>query len=174
MTALITQDQAIGAYGNPGTHQAKPLPGWVKANIVGCGWNGKAELPAMPGVPPHLWFAVHREVEPAMRQAFAAAHAAAPGYQIGSAGCWVFRHQRHDVARPLSLHSWGIAVDVDAGTNAGRELDHPPEPWSKAWLALWPHGLPRAFVEAFESHGFAWGGRWHGYVDPMHFQIAAP
>ena len=40
-----------------------------------------------------------------------------------------------------------------------------------AWRRLWPDGLPRAFVEAFEGAGFEWGGRWRGYVDPMHFQV---
>ena len=37
---------------------------------------------------------------------------------------------------------------------------------------LWPDGLPRAFVEAFESVGFSWGGRWKGYCDPMHFSFS--
>lgn len=172
---LITQ-KCIELYGDPGVHLKEPNPAWVRDNIVGCGWNGKAELPAMPGVPNRFYFAVHRKVEPVMRAAFQAAKDACPEYTIGTAGCFVFRHQRHDVTKPLSLHSWGIAVDIDAGLNSGHDFNGLPQPmpWSVNWNIRWPHGLPRAFVEAFEAHGFDWGGRWHGYVDGMHMQVKAP
>ena len=29
--------------------------------------------------------------------------------------------------------------------------------------------MPRAIVDAFERHGFVWGGRWYHY-DTMHFE----
>lgn len=159
----------IATYGNPGSGAA-PDPAWVKANIIYCGGGGKAERPAMPGVPTRFWFAVHRLVEPRMRRAFAAAKVASSDYKIATAGCFVFRHQRHDPRRPLSNHSWGVAVDIDAPANGGRYIDAPPAPWSPAWRKLWPNGLPQAFVEAFEDEGFAWGGRWKGFCDPMHFE----
>ena len=174
MSKLISQPQCLATYGDPGLYLVDANPTWVKANIVGCGWNGKAELAAMPGVPARFCFATHRKVEQRMRAAFQAAKDACPEYAIGTAASFVFRHQRHDVHRPLSLHSWGIAVDIDAGLNSPHAFapGHKPEPWSAAWLERWPHGLPQAFVEAFEAHGFDWGGRWSDdFVDPEHFQV---
>lgn len=60
-------------------------------------------------------------------------------------------------AKP-STHSWGIAIDLNARTNAmGSAGDMDP-----------------ALVALFESHGFVWGGRWSGRnQDPMHFQYCS-
>ena len=33
----------------------------------------------------------------------------------------------------------------------------------------WKNQIPQAIVDAFESEGFAWGGRWYHY-DTMHFE----
>lgn len=164
----LTQARALVLYGDPGLHRSEPDPAWVKANIVTSqGAN------AMPGVPRKWYFQCHRLVEDQLRRAFAAARTAAPGYHIERAASFVFRHMRHDNSLPLSLHSWGVAVDIDAADNAAHTFTPGtcPEPWSPAWMKLWPHGLPRAFVEAFEAQGFEWGGRWTGYCDPMHFQV---
>lgn len=60
-------------------------------------------------------------------------------------------------AKP-STHSWGIAIDLNARTNAmGTAGDMDP-----------------ALVALFEGHGFTWGGRWSGSnKDPMHFQYCS-
>lgn len=168
----MNQANLIAKYGDPGVKRTSPDPAWVKANIVTCrDVNGTPGHPSMPGVPARFYFQCHRLVEPAMRAAFTAAHLAAPSYTIERAASFVFRHQRHDPARPLSEHSWGTAVDIDADENSARQFSGAgPEPWSAEWMAIWPNGLPRAFVEAFEAHGFEWGGRWRGFRDPMHFQ----
>lgn len=168
---MFTRAQLVTHFGDPGLDRASVDPAWVKANIV-TARDGNGDVPGMPGVPSRYYFQVHRRAEPAMRAAFAAARAAAPDYVIERAGCFVFRHERHDPSRPLSRHSWGIAVDIDADQNSARQFrGEQPEPWSPAWLEIWPHGLPRAFVEAFEQAGFVWGGRWRGFVDPMHFEL---
>ncbi len=169
---MLTQEQLIAKYGDPGVGREGPDSKWVKRNIIYSGGGGKAERPAMPGVPSRLWFACHRLVEPRMRAAFTAAKAACPSYRIGAAGSFVFRHMRHDVRAPLSWHSWGVAVDIDAAKNNARtfEAGKQPPPWSRRWNELWPNGLPQAFVEAFEAEGFDWGGRWRGFLDNMHFQ----
>lgn len=168
---ILTAKLATELYGKP---DGDPHGAWAKANIVYCGGGGKAERPAMPGVPPHLWFAVHRRAEPKLRAAFTAAFAAT-GYHAASAGCWVYRHQRHDNNLPLSNHSWGAAVDIDAKLNPGRyHLEH-TAPWSHAWHEVYPHGLPRAYVEAFLSvGGITWGGSWPSFRDPMHFEVYDP
>lgn len=167
---LLTASRATELYGEP---DGNPHGAWARAHIVYCGGSGRAERPAMPGVPGRLWFAVHRRAEPKMRAAFAAAQAACPEYVIKSAGCWVYRHQQHNPNKPLSNHSWGAAVDVDASLN---QLVRPAlVPYTAAWEEHYPHGLPQAWVDGFLSvGGIGWGGHWRGLVDPMHFEIVDP
>ena len=53
-----------------------------------------------------------------------------------------------------SLHSWGVAIDVNAAWNPmGKE----PK-------------LSQGFVKCFKDAGFDWGGDWD-YPDGMHFQL---
>lgn len=155
---------------------------WQAANIITCrDTNGNRA--SLPGVPVRFYFEIHKLVEPHARRALAAAQAASPEYEIERAASFVYRRQRHDTLekmredgrkklRPLSLHAWGIAIDIDPNLNKAREFapDKYPEPWGPAWLELWPKGLPQSFVEAFEREGWTWGGRWREFCDPMHFQ----
>jgi hypothetical protein len=158
------REDVYATFGDPG--KAEPDPRWVKANIV--------TVRDLPGVPSKWYFECHKLAEPYIREGFRRAAAAAPDYKIERAASFVFRHQRHDVRRPLSYHSFGMAVDVDPARNRSitfRRLEDQPKPFDAAWRKLYPQGLPQAFVEAFESVGFAWGGRWRLFVDPMHFEL---
>jgi hypothetical protein len=69
-------------------------------------------------------------------------------------GCFNIRYVRGSKTR-MSLHSWGIAVDVNAFENG---LGQPPK-------------LEQGFVECFTAAGFDWGGRWKR-PDGMHFQLS--
>lgn len=60
-----------------------------------------------------------------------------------------------------SAHAFGIAVDIDT-----RVSDY--WRWAKPG-ALWRNRVPPEVVEAFESEGFIWGGRWY-HFDTMHFE----
>lgn len=73
-------------------------------------------------------------------------------------GTFVFRNIRG--GSHLSMHSYGIAIDIAAGLNA---LGAPYNP---------ARGLPMKFVELWEAEGWVWGGRWRGRPDAMHFQAA--
>lgn len=68
-------------------------------------------------------------------------------------GCFNIRNKRG--LNSPSLHSWGIAVDVNAFENG---LNQTPK-------------LSQKFVECFTSSGFDWGGTWTR-KDGMHFQLA--
>ena len=67
-------------------------------------------------------------------------------------GCFNIRKKR--ALSSMSLHSWGIAIDVNAAWNG---LNMKPT-------------LSPAFVKCFTDAGFDWGGTWTR-LDGMHFQL---
>ena len=70
-------------------------------------------------------------------------------------GCFVPRFIDRDPSKPLSMHAFGLAIDLNVSTNqlgTSGDLD------------------PRV-VAIFERWGFRWGGRW-SRPDPMHFELA--
>jgi len=68
-------------------------------------------------------------------------------------GCFNIRKQRG--AKSQSLHSWGVAIDVNAAWNG---LNKVPQ-------------LSAGFVKCFTDAGFDWGGNWKR-LDGMHFQLS--
>jgi hypothetical protein len=62
----------------------------------------------------------------------------------------------------LSMHAYGAAIDLNLK-------------FSNYWLweakgamnIPYRNAIPREIVDAFERHGFIWGGRWY-YYDTMH------
>jgi len=71
------------------------------------------------------------------------------------AGCYYPRYINHDPSYGLSLHSWGIAVDLNVPENQRGT----------------PGNMDPRVVAIFKKWGFAWGGDWH-YTDPMHFEMS--
>jgi hypothetical protein len=91
---------------------------------------------------------------------------------------WFFnyRHQRHDSSRPLSLHSWGIACDINARENfawSPKGEQRKVQPFTDAWYERYPRGLSEIAVLCMKKAGFRWGGDWPRFRDPMHFQLLA-
>ena len=70
-------------------------------------------------------------------------------------GCYVPRFIGHDPAKGLSLHTWGIAVDLNVPGNQRGTAGE----------------MNRDVVAIFKKWGFAWGGDWR-WTDPMHFELA--
>lgn len=68
-------------------------------------------------------------------------------------GCFNIRKQRG--ASSQSIHSWGLAIDVNAAWNG---LGRNPV-------------LSSGFVNCFRDAGFDWGGTWKR-KDGMHFQLS--
>ena len=70
-------------------------------------------------------------------------------------GCYVPRFIDRDPSMPLSMHAFGLAVDINVSTNLlGSKGDQDPR-----------------VVAIFEKWGFSWGGYWDR-PDPMHFELA--
>lgn len=69
-------------------------------------------------------------------------------------GCFNIRKKRG--LNSMSLHSWGIAIDVNAAWN---QLNMNPT-------------LSPEFVKCFIDAGFDWGGTW-SRKDGMHFQLSS-
>lgn len=166
--------------GADGVPVGQPDPAWERRNIVEL--HGSDRL---PGVPERLYFHCHRLAEPYIREALRRATVICPDYALYQAASYVYRHMRHDPKRALSLHSWGIAVDVNSRDNRGIEYkrgEKVPKYFSDDWKRTWPRGVPRTFVDAFLSVGFTWGGDWdgdgrsddHTFLDPMHFELTDP
>jgi len=61
----------------------------------------------------------------------------------------------------LSVHSFGAAIDINVKHSAYWR-------WNKG-AYRYRNEIPYEIVEAFEKHGFIWGGKWYHY-DTMHFE----
>ena len=122
-----------------------PDPAWVAANIR------TEQVPILGQV------TCHRVMLPQLRGALAQIVAEGLADKIHPddyAGCYYPRFIAGTTQ--LSLHSFGIAVDLNVSENqrgTAGSMD------------------PRV-VEIFRSWGFTWGGSWH-YTDPMHFELSA-
>lgn len=68
-------------------------------------------------------------------------------------GCFNIRKKRG--LNSMSVHSWAIAIDLNAFENG---LGKPPK-------------FSAGFVKCFTDAGFEWGGKWKRQ-DGMHFQLA--
>jgi hypothetical protein len=118
-------------------------PGFVRRHIV------TRRVPVLGTV------TCHRAMLPALRAAFTElarrglARLVDPG---DYAGCYAPRRIRP--GGPLSLHAWGLAVDLNASANpyGGRSRQDP------------------RLIRIMVRHGFTWGGDWPTIRDPMHFE----
>ncbi|QZY29237.1 M15 family metallopeptidase [Nocardioides coralli] len=123
-----------------------PDPAWVRAHLV------TGEVPILGTV------TCHRVMLPQLRGALAELQVRGLARTIDPAdfgGCYAPRFIERDPSRGLSLHTWGIAVDLNvSGNQVGTVGTIDPR-----------------VVEVFDRWGFAWGGRWR-VPDPMHFELA--
>ncbi len=151
-TAVLTGgsvSEAVGHFsytdGPDGT--IRPDQGWVSAYIrteqvpiLGTVTCNRAMLPQLRGA---LAEVVRNGLESAIH----------PGEY---AGCYYPRYINRTASYGLSLHSWGIAVDLNVPGNQRGTVGE----------------MDRRVVEIFKRWGFAWGGDWN-YTDPMHFEMNA-
>jgi len=124
----------------------RPDPAWVAANI-------RTEQVPILG-----YVTGHRVLFPQLRGALREVVARGLADEIHPeefGGCYVPRFIGRDPSKGLSLHTWGIAVDLNV---PGNQRGVPGE-------------INRDVVAIFKKWGFAWGGDW-AWTDPMHFELA--
>ncbi|MQA80514.1 MAG: M15 family peptidase [Streptosporangiales bacterium] len=124
-----------------------PDPQWVRANI-------RTETVPLLGK-----VTCHRLMLPQLRGALeevVRSGIAAKIHPDEYAGCYVPRFIESNPNQPISLHTWGIALDMNVpGNQRGTRGE-----------------MDRRVVAIFKKWGFSWGGDW-SYTDPMHFELAA-
>lgn len=124
-----------------------PDPAWVSANIR------TETVPILGRV------TCHRVMLPQLRGALQEVVDAGLAASVDASdygGCYVPRFIGRDPSRGLSLHTWGIAVDLNVATNQLGTVG----------------AIDRRVVAIFARWGFSWGGAWR-VPDPMHFELFA-
>jgi hypothetical protein len=119
-------------------------PGWRRRNVV------TRDVPILRAI------TCHRRFITPLRRALARLERRGLARLVDPsdfAGCYAPR--RIPGSGSLSLHAWGLAIDLNASEN--------------------PQGSEprqdRRLVRAFEREGFTWGGRWPTAPDGMHFEL---
>ncbi len=150
-TAFLTGSSAAKAFGAFSYHYfadgtIAPDPSWVSANI-------RAESVPILGT-----VTCHRLMFHQLRGALQEIVARGLASKIHSYdGCYVPRFIERNPDNSISLHTWGIAIDINAAENPVNKGNHQD---------------PRV-VAIFKKWGFVWGGDWRTPNDPMHFQLGA-
>jgi hypothetical protein len=85
--------------------------------------------------------------------------AGVPRERLKYGGCYSWRTKRGSSAP--SLHTWGIAVDLETAEN----------PLGERWVDDGRRLDPR-IIKTFKANSWFWGGDFHGRPDPQHFQWA--
>jgi hypothetical protein len=148
--AFLTGSRAAKAFGAfsyryfaDGT--LEPDPRWVAQNIV------------TESVPIFGHVTCHRLMFPQLRGALTDIVNAGLASTLHTYnGCYVPKYIERSPTHAISLHTWGIAIDLDSATNY-RGIKGTMDP---------------KVVEIFKRWGFRWGGDW-SWTDPMHFELGA-
>jgi hypothetical protein len=149
-TAVLTGGSVAAAVGTfsytvLGGGRIAPDPRWVAANIR------TEQVPILGSV------TCHRAMLPQLRAVMIEIVQRGLADEIHPdeyAGCYYPRYIAGTTS--LSLHSFGIALDVNVPGNLRGTVGE----------------IDRDVVAIFKKWGFAWGGDW-SYTDPMHFEMSA-
>ena len=135
---MVTSKQALKKYGDPNLQRAMimwDVPGYMEIGVI-----------------PKRIYCNRDMIEP-LSKAFHNLIQTGHVKELKTwDGCFNIRKKRGLAS--MSLHSWGIAIDVNAFENG---LNQTPK-------------LSPGFVKCFTDAGFDWGGLWKR-KDGMHFQL---
>lgn len=142
---MITAAQCLKKYGAPGNPK-------TEGRFISI-WDVPADLnAALPALPNRIY--CNNDLRAPLEKAFRNLVARGLTAQLKTwDGCYQVRNKRG--LGSLSLHSWAIAIDVNAAWN---RLGQKPT-------------VSAAFVKCFTDAGFDWGGNW-SRQDGMHFQLS--
>ncbi len=76
-----------------------------------------------------------------------------------------FNWRKIEGTERLSTHSYGIAIDLNADKAKYWRWEKP-----STLASFTRRDFPIEIIQAFEKHGFVWGGKWYHY-DTMHFEF---
>lgn len=145
--SAVSRDLGTFSYRYFPDGSVQPESGWVSAHIR------SESVPILGRV------TCHRVMLPQLRAALTEIVERGLAHTIDRrdyGGCYVPRFIGRDPRLGLSLHTWGIAVDLNvAGNQRGTTGE-----------------IDRQVVAIFKRWGFGWGGDWK-WTDPMHFELAA-
>ena len=142
---MVTANDCLIKYGAPNIEMER------KHMVL---WDIPADInAAIPELPNRLY--CNKDVVKPLQQAFKNIIVRKLAYQIETwDGCFNIRFSRG--LKTWSLHSWAIAIDINAARNG---LGQRPL-------------MSKELVKCFTDAGFDWGGTWTR-PDGMHFQLNA-
>lgn len=105
-------------------------------------------------------YRVHARIAPVLGEVSASILESGEAYSVTSGAAWVWRNIGGKYA--MSHHAVGSALDINPSSN----------PYSSTGVLI--TDLPPAYVDAWVSAGFCWGGAWMDQKDPMHFSWRGP
>jgi hypothetical protein len=138
---MVTSKDCFSKYGDPSANERRFMIVWDVPTALEHG-----------AIPKRIY--CNKDLIPLLEKAFKNVNDRGIAAQIKTwDGCFNIRRKRG--AASMSLHSWGLAIDINAAWNGfGKKPTMSPE-----------------LVKCFTDAGFDWGGVWKR-ADGMHFQIA--
>ena len=153
---MVTSNQALKKYGDPNllVTQSQHFVTWqVPECIRGYFEHVRFSAVGTVGFPKRIF--VNKDFQPILEQGLRNIIDRGLAKEMKSwDGCFIIRQKRGLTS--MSLHSWALAVDINAFENG---LGKTPK-------------LSPEFVKAMTDAGMTWGGTWKR-VDSMHFEIAS-
>ena len=151
---MVTSAQCLKKYGDPNLleTQNKHFELWIVPNDIREAFNHvRFSALGTIGFPKKIF--INKDFKPALEKALRNLISRQLTKELKTwDGVFIIRTKR--ALTSLSLHSWAIAVDVNAFEN---QLNRTPK-------------LSAAFVKCFTDAGMDWGGTWKR-KDGMHFQL---
>jgi hypothetical protein len=151
---MVTSNQCLKKYGNPNLleTQSKHFVTWqVPVEIQQAFSHVRFSAVGTIGFPKRIF--VNKDFQPLLEQGLRNVISRGLTKEMKTwDGCFIIRQKRGLTS--MSLHSWAIAIDINAFEN---QLGQTPK-------------LSPAFVKCFTDAGMDWGGVWRR-KDGMHFQI---
>jgi len=152
---MITSAQCLKKYGDPNLlkTQNEHFELWIVPNYIQDAFKYvRFSALGTNGFPKKIF--INKDFKPVLKTALNNVISRGLRHELKTwDGCFIIRQKRGLTS--LSLHSWALAVDVNAFEN---QLNQAPK-------------LSAEFVKCFTDAGCEWGGTWTR-KDGMHFQLA--